>query len=89
MVSVAKRCPTASPVLPMACGAQQPSASQGVTEQGGDMGVVCGGTPPWGVYGAPAHSAASVGAGSSKGSGTAGAWTPPREALQLVLHNRH
>lgn len=34
MVSVAKRCRTASPVLPMACGAQQPSASQGVTEQG-------------------------------------------------------
>lgn len=67
----------ASPVLPVSCGTEtvftQPRThSTGVVAWGWH-----GGTPPWGVYGAPAHSAAWVGAGSSKGSGTAEAGTLP------------
>lgn len=72
-----------------ACGAQKTfshprSHSRGVVTWGW-----CGRTPPWGVCGAPAHSAVSVGAGSSKGSSTAAPWTPPCEPLQLVMHSWH
>lgn len=85
MVSMAKHHPTASTVLPVGCGAEtaltQPRThSTGVVTWGWQ-----GGTPPWGVYGAPAHSAASVGAGSCKGSGAAGSGTPAHELCGLCI----